>query len=405
MTLIAEIAPAARFADPNLPLAIVVAATKWDEPPRMRHDVTRQLMRFFNVVFVEFIPCGEPGCATGFWQKINERLLVYTGIHRYRALPRLRANDPITHILTNHRYARDICVAIRGFAGRPRLLFNFVYEFPEIMTVNYFDWTSYFCFDEFPKMRRQARKQNRLKARYQGQIFQHYENRIARTADRCFSCHRPLYEKLSRAGGKVEFFYHANPYKSACCSKPCRADRYIHVGFAGYINYRLLDAWLRAIMAQSDMILHMIGTPEKNYMASIEGPSNLQLHTGLSDEAFRQQLMSMDVLIMPYDPEIPEVNVMTTNSKTFQYVAAGRPIVISNLPNYYEFPRGVLYKATSASDFIAQIRRALEEDSLELVQLRAKIANENTWDRRGDQIYAGIRSDLGKLLPALSKLG
>ena len=44
------------FADPNLPLAVVVASTRWYEQPRMRHDVTRQLMRWFNVLFVEFFP-------------------------------------------------------------------------------------------------------------------------------------------------------------------------------------------------------------------------------------------------------------------------------------------------------------------------------------------------------------
>ena len=146
------------FDDPSLPLAVVVAATRWEEPPRMRHQVTRQLMRRCNVLFVEFFPdpCGRD--RAGFRQH-GSRLIAYTANPSLAWPIRLYANDPMSHGLVNRRFVTDILSAVAAVRPpSPPLLFNFVYDFHEIMRRSDFVYKAYVCFDEFPKMQRRASK-------------------------------------------------------------------------------------------------------------------------------------------------------------------------------------------------------------------------------------------------------
>jgi len=192
--------------------------------------------------------------------------------------------------------------------------------------------------------------------------------------------------------------YHATPYRDVPDEPPRSASERIRIGYGGHINYRLLDGWLDAVLQQPDMELHMIGKEEKQYMRRWAGRTRMILHTNLSDGEFLDTLRAMDVLIMPYNTEIPEVAIMTTNSKTFQYMAAGRPMVISNMPHYIDLPTGAIYRAVSEQDFVAKIRQAYAEDCAELVRLRLAIARQNTWDHRGDMLRSIIESDLGASL-------
>jgi hypothetical protein len=123
----------------------------------------------------------------------------------------------------------------------------------------------------------------------------------------------------------------------------------------------------------------------------------------VSEDDLLAVMKSMDVLIVPYDPEKSSVAIMTTNSKTFQYVAAGRPIVISDLKNYVKMPPGVIYRARRSNEFLALIRRAQEEDCEEYRCLRADIAANNTWDIRGQQLLEAIVADCPELNGAISR--
>ena len=382
------------FSDSSLPLAVVVAATKWDEPPRMRHHVTRQLMRWFNVLFVEFFPDPRHRKRTGFeWQ--SERLITYAATPRCSLPVRLYANDPFTHGFVNRRFARDIVYAASSFGENNRmLLLNFVYDFHEIMGQVQFAYSVYVCFDEFPRMRRRSKQVNALKAWYQAKLFQHYENQVARLADRCFTPHYPLREKLIKVNRTVDMLFHAHDFPVGPVKPPRPRSGTVNVCFAGYVNYRLLPEWLLAVSQSEDMRLHLVGPVQDKEGRSILAQPRVY-HIPLLDKiSLQSKLEEMDVLIMPYDWRTPEAAVLTTNSKIFQYIATGKPIVISNLPHYIDLPRGIIYKANSAEDFVASIRQAFAEDSELLVRERAKLASDNTWDKRGDMLYAIIQRDM-----------
>jgi glycosyltransferase involved in cell wall biosynthesis len=100
------------------------------------------------------------------------------------------------------------------------------------------------------------------------------------------------------------------------------------------------------------------------------------------------------VLIIPYDTSLPQFYIQTVPNKLFQYIAAGRPVVTSNLPYLIELPRGIVYKAKDAPDFVNKIRLAYSEDSNKLIESRMKIAMKNTWDHRGNRLHEIIETGL-----------
>jgi hypothetical protein len=395
----AEKVSQAGFADPSLPLAVVVALTRWDEPPRMRHQVTRQLMRWFNVLFVELLPNHQPSASASKLRRVNERLLVFAPQPRLRIPIHAYANIPPAHRLVNRLYRDTILELLQSLGSRPVMLFSFVHDFPEIMAVSLFSYKIYFCFDEWPRMWRRASKPWGPKFFYQSRLYQHYENQVATRADRCLASHTPLQEKLRRVNPNTDLFLHGHEFQDAIPVRPqANARAAIKVGFMGYLSYNLKLDWLMTVLNADDMELALIGPIHKLDLAPFSKRNNFTHVPPLTGNSLLNKLAEMDVLIMPYDPRIPEVQVQTVSNKFFQYVAAGRPVVISHMPYYIEMPKGVLYRAKTAGEFINAIRQAHAEDCPAFVESRLRIAQENTWHKRGDQLYSIIQLDLGKEL-------
>lgn len=392
------------FIDKSLPLAVVVTNTPWDEPPRMRHHVTQQLIRWYNVLYVEFFPYGEK--AVDRMRKVNDRLIIYTLGRERNISPRLYSNVPFSHKKANQTASKQIAHCISSFNADRLYLFNFVYDFSEIFQFQAFNFSAYFCFDEFPKMQRSLKKKNFLIQRWQWFIWQKYENNVAALSNICFTPHTVLKAKLEKAGALVEMLYHAHNFELTAptfsnVAKNTNND-VIHVGFLGYVHYRLKVDWLKQLTSDRKIYLHLAGPVSTNIdLSDLTTKSNVIMEGALSEVDIPAFLNKMNVLIIPYHENLPENEVLTTTSKLFQYISSLKPIVISNLPNFLTFPHGIIYKSTSADEFISNIQKAVEEDSDQLISLRLKIANENTWLKRGSQIKGAI--DRFTLTPKSSK--
>jgi len=387
------------FDDPSLPLAVVAAATRWEEPPRIRHQVTRQLMRWCNVLFVEFFP--DPRHRDRFGFRRHDPRMIADMADPHVSWPiRLYANDPVSHGVVNRRFVADIMAAVAAVRPPgPPLLFNFVYDFHEIMRRTEFAYKAYICYDEFPKMQRRASRPNRLKWLYQSRLFQRYENQVARGADRCFASHQPLVDKLRPFNHRTDLLLHAHEFEAPPAQSHLDAHGRTRVAYMGHITYNLMLPWLDAVLAQPDMELYLIGPVLRFDLERYAAHLGFTHVPPLTGQPLLDKMAEMDVLVMPYDPAIPECHVQTASNKFFQYVAAGRPVVISDMPHYIAMPAGVIYRARTAEEFVETIRRAHAEDCDEFRRLRARIAAENTWDKRGDQLFDTIRRDMGERFP------
>ncbi len=381
------------FADSGLPLAIIVAATRWKEPPRMRHHMARQLMRWCNVLFVETIAGSEnSGPAL-----VEDRLAVATVSLNGSVHLKLYSNEPLTHWLCNRRLAAFLEQLIAKVPASHKLLFNFIHSFPEVMRITGIDGRIYVCVDEFPRMWRRKTRGNPLRYFYQSRLNQWYENRVAASADLCLSPHEGLVRKLKRHCRQVELFLHAHEFRrlpdnlgigSANQESPGKSeDGITHVCFMGFIHYRLRDDMLLEILRQRDMVLHMIGPVSPVYDISVfAGFTNVIWHGVVVGEALPILLRSMDVLIIPYDTSIPEVSVLTSTSKIFQYIASEKPVVTAKLPFFLKLPPEVLTAAAGPQEFVTKVRDARRSDNGTARQIRRTVAEENTWYTRGVQL-------------------
>ncbi|MCK4828403.1 glycosyltransferase, partial [bacterium] len=102
-------------------------------------------------------------------------------------------------------------------------------------------------------------------------------------------------------------------------------------------------------------------------------------------------LKAFDVCIIPY--RLNEYTRACFPLKLQESLAAGKPLVSINLPAVKDFSE-VVYVAESKEDFSRLIRQALREDSLERIKVRQKVAMENSWEKRIQEIENIMAKDM-----------
>ena len=102
-------------------------------------------------------------------------------------------------------------------------------------------------------------------------------------------------------------------------------------------------------------------------------------------------LRGFDVCLVPF-----LVNELTINSsplKAYEYVAAGRPVVSSRLPELAEFAPPIRI-ADGLDGWIAEIDRALGDWTAEDAAASVALGDTLSWDGRVDRVEARIREFL-----------
>jgi glycosyltransferase involved in cell wall biosynthesis len=94
-----------------------------------------------------------------------------------------------------------------------------------------------------------------------------------------------------------------------------------------------------------------------------------------------------DVATIPF--RLNRITHATSPLKLFEYLAAGKPTVITAMEESMRYP-GVLV-ANDRNEFIQMLDRGLIlKDDQDYLRLIDKVARENTWDNRGKQILAAL---------------
>jgi len=384
------------FPNPQLPLTVIVARTNWNEPPRMRHHIAYQLMRKFNVLFVEFYPNSARN--EDQFTLINNRLGVLNTAVKFNIHDTIYVNCPPVHAIINYFYAKHLSKLIKSSNANEVYLFNFAWNFFSIFKLSIFRLKIYVCIDEFPLMLSKG-KWN-IKRFYQRNLFQKYENSVARQANFCYTPHVALKEKLSKVNSDVRMLFHAfndfeqTPNPNLEFQNFEKPDQKVKLGFAGYIHYRLDKNVIKELLENENNLVYLIGPLDPSFdIEYISKYPNLTLTGALSERDMLDKLGEMDVLIIPYITELPEVKVLTTVSKLFQYISTLKPIVISDMPNFIKFPEGVVYKVSKSDCFDEIVQYANSQNSDFFRKLRLNVLLNNTWKSRGNQIF----SDIAKL--------
>lgn len=108
-------------------------------------------------------------------------------------------------------------------------------------------------------------------------------------------------------------------------------------------------------------------------------------------------LQVFDVALMPY---LASGHILSAYPlKLHEYLAAGRAIVSTALPELYPY-RKVVHIAETHADFLQQIDKTLHENTPQAIASRVAVARENTWDQRILEIYRILEAELESKRPA-----
>ena len=227
-------------------------------------------------------------------------------------------------------------------------------------------------------------------------------NRALDSADIIFYSSRKLFDEATRARDKsllleqaVDFDHWsrvtgeslAAPPEVAKISRP-------RLGYFGAIEPWLIDQELikRAAREHPDWQWVFIGNKSRG--VEIESLPNTHFLPPVSYDNLPNYAAGFDVCVLPWDTDKAFTSYGSA-IKVREYMATGKPVVISPLPEY-ELMRDVLRIARSRDDFLALVEDALNEKDVTAAARRQAAVKDGTWDARAEFVSGVIEEALSR---------
>ena len=390
----------------------------YDSPLKTNKHLVMDILakRGFKVIFV------DPPTRFKFFMKIlkNKRInlidkkkknfYVYTPVNLFNFYPFSWLSN-IFHILIIRRLIRNFKFQISNFK-----LFLWVYhfDFPRIWDIDKYLKPDIFIYDvvddyaSFPEYSKRDLVNKGVVKVFQ--VFDRYlkelidqrgkkgiawvnyrETQLASRADIMFASHPLLFEKFEKLSKNIYYTPNAGDfelYSKNLAIKPIELLEIQEplVGYSGALDAYKFDVDLLIYTAKK--------TPEISYI--LIGPMQLSdsdvtvqelkklknVHLlGVKSSAETAALTHFfDSYIIPY-----QVNDYTYNGcfpvKFFNSLAAGIPVVVTDLPAYKGFEK-VLYLAKNKEDFVRMVRKSVKDKDLNKRKERIFVASQNTWEHK-----------------------
>lgn len=364
----------------NTTALCVTTLSDWDEPPRMRRQVSVQMARYCTVLYFQLYTTGAVSIikdpATNVYViKVGGYI---KGIYRIRFLKKL----------FNIYQVIIIRKIVQSFGYKNNIAMNFQYDFTELRFINkIFKKRAFFINDDFVNIDTNDTESTRTKKL----------NDIVRS-----SSNSDFVFVSSAQLGKYAL-YAQKPYHEILSGhdfpciiedvEPLNNTGEISICFMGYVANNINYEWIEHILKDQRLSINFIGPVASNdRLSSYYSYSNLRHYMPLSGHKLYDFLKQFDVLIMPYSDEINNT-MSSAPGKLFQYLATGRPIVSSFLPNLINLPDKFLYQSGTKEEFLNNILASVADDTIELRRARRSLAASHTWDSRGDQIWRTINEE------------
>lgn len=159
------------------------------------------------------------------------------------------------------------------------------------------------------------------------------------------------------------------------------------IGYTGNIGLRLDYELLKKIaLRHSDKVLLMVGPKDKLHFKDngLDKLENVIFTGSKSINELPAYLKYIDCAIIPF--ERTELTKSIYPLKINEYLAAGKPVVLTDFSDLSEFSE-VSYISKTDEEFLNNISTAIESDSKEKTLQRVKTAEGNTWGSRVIQFW------------------
>lgn len=158
------------------------------------------------------------------------------------------------------------------------------------------------------------------------------------------------------------------------------------IGFGGVIDFRFDAALVRQMAARRPEWSFVLVGPVKGGvdLAPLQALPNVHLTGPQPMAAMPAYLRAMDVCTIPYVTN--EFNRHAFPLKLFEYLAAGKPVVATPLAELQPYAGDLLTLAPDAAAFEQAVAAALAEDTPARADRRVRLAADNSWERRVDDL-------------------
>jgi glycosyltransferase involved in cell wall biosynthesis len=229
------------------------------------------------------------------------------------------------------------------------------------------------------------------------------DQKAAAGARLVFATTRPLFDRQSRRNARTYLAPNAADFerfapatdRSLAAAETADLRRPV-LGFVGNIVPEKVDLDLLESLAQarSDWTFLLVGPATPRLAERVSGLSRLANVRWVGPKPYSElppYVAAFDVGLIPY-----QLNPYTRSCfplKVFEYLAAGKPVVASGLPELADMEPDVVL-CSSAAEFAAGIEAALAHTGEEDRARRRALAAENTLDGRADRLLGLVAEEL-----------
>ncbi|PYS83952.1 MAG: hypothetical protein DMF67_06685 [Acidobacteria bacterium] len=221
-------------------------------------------------------------------------------------------------------------------------------------------------------------------------------------ADIIFYSGRKLFEEAERGRGRsflleqavdFEHWSRVSEGRLEVAAEVARIPR-PRLGYFGAIEPWLIDQELIKRAARERPAWQWVFVGNKSRGVEIERLPNTHFLPAVAYDELPRYAAGFDVCVLPWETERAFTSYGSA-IKVREYLATGKPVVISPLPEY-EPMRDVLRIARSREDFFRLIADALEESDPEAARARQRAVAGGTWDARAEWVSGLIEEALAR---------
>jgi glycosyltransferase involved in cell wall biosynthesis len=205
--------------------------------------------------------------------------------------------------------------------------------------------------------------------------------------------HNPRTHLVRNVG---DFHHFAKAASRGVAARDVAALKAPVIGFAGNlvsskVDFDLLEDLAKRRTAWSILLVGPTRADAEQRLARLRNYPNVRHVPAQPYAVLPSYVAAFDVATIPYVE-----NAYTRSCfplKTFEYLAAGKPVVASGLPELAGLGDHVTL-ASGAEQFIAAVERGLERTSPADVASRQRVAAQNTWEARTDKLLELLATEL-----------
>lgn len=225
-------------------------------------------------------------------------------------------------------------------------------------------------------------------------VWDSNEKEIFKNGDIIFTSSENLYESLKQTHPKVFLVKNGVDIDNFSVLKNDIPDDFPlnkkTVGYAGEIGCSIDWELINFIIRNKNLNFIFIGKYKESFHDEILADNVFFLGEKKNSD-LPYYINNFDCTILPIKVDI-KVNSFN-HSKFYEYMALGKPTVSTKILELAEYSQ-VCYTASSMEQFSNYIDIAVSENDFSLRLLRRRIASQNCWDKRIDEIHNIINREL-----------